>query len=244
MALRNILITLLMHGAGLRCSECFHLWVDDVRQDPSDPTRALVRVGHPSEGLAEWRDAAGKIVNGTRLEYLGTRGLTPRHLIRGKEHAGWKGARLDGKYYIQAHWSDASYAQCFLRLWKEYLTLILPIERRHPWAFIQRDGAVYKMASFHQDYNNAVKAIGLKPRRSNGTQPHCHRHAYGQRLAEAGISASVIQKTMHHASPESQRVYTEADRHRMQSELNAAKDKMAGLVMENISQVLKLEDAS
>ena len=116
MALRNILITLLMHGAGLRCSECFHLWVDDVRPDPLDPTRALVWVGHPSDGLAEWRDAAGKIVKGSRREYLRTRGLTPRNLIRGKEHAGWKGTRLDGKYYIQAHWSDASYARIFFHL--------------------------------------------------------------------------------------------------------------------------------
>ena len=244
MALRNILITLLMHGAGLRCSECFHLWVDDVRPDPVDPTRALVWVGHPSDGLAEWRDAAGKIVKGSRREYLLTRGLTPRNLIRGKEHAGWKGTRLDGKYYIQAHWSDASYARIFLSFWKEYLRLILPIERRHPWAFIQRDGGVYKMASFHQDYDNAIKAIGLKPCRVNGTQPHGHRHAYGQRLAEAGVSHSVIQKAMHHASPESQEVYTQADHQRMQSELNAAVDRMSGIRLEDISTVLKLEDAS
>ena len=52
--LRCVLITLLMHGGGLRVSECFHLWVEDVTCDPLDPSKALVRIGHPEEGFVEY----------------------------------------------------------------------------------------------------------------------------------------------------------------------------------------------
>lgn len=47
---RDIAITILMHGGGLRHSEVFHLWVQDVYPDHEDPNFAVVRIYHPSEG--------------------------------------------------------------------------------------------------------------------------------------------------------------------------------------------------
>ena len=47
---RDIAITILIHGGGLRVSEPFHIWVHDVIPDPFDPQLALVRVYHPIEG--------------------------------------------------------------------------------------------------------------------------------------------------------------------------------------------------
>ena len=44
----------MMHGAGVRLSECFHLWFGDVQEHPLDPTIAWVRIGHPTHGLTKW----------------------------------------------------------------------------------------------------------------------------------------------------------------------------------------------
>jgi len=49
---RDILITLLGHGAGFRYSEPFHLYLTDVREDPISKGRALVEIHHPSDGEA------------------------------------------------------------------------------------------------------------------------------------------------------------------------------------------------
>jgi hypothetical protein len=62
MNVRDCLITLLMHGAGFRTSECFHLYVHDVKPDPTDSSIALVRIHHPSDGQApeDWIDQRGQ----------------------------------------------------------------------------------------------------------------------------------------------------------------------------------------
>ncbi|MFZ0577044.1 MAG: site-specific integrase, partial [Psychrobacillus psychrotolerans] len=49
---RDIAITILMHGGGLRHSEVFHLWVQDIFPDHEDPDLAVVRIYHPTEGRA------------------------------------------------------------------------------------------------------------------------------------------------------------------------------------------------
>jgi hypothetical protein len=50
--LRDQLILLLMHGGGLRESECFHLWLEDVLIDPTNPNSVKVRIYHPEDGKA------------------------------------------------------------------------------------------------------------------------------------------------------------------------------------------------
>jgi hypothetical protein len=117
--LRDGLITIMMHGAGLRTSECFQLWIVDVQEHPLDRTRAWVRIGHPTHGRTKWSEG-GKEVEGTRAEFLATHGLGARNVVTGKTHAGWKDPALDGKWYLELHWSEPEYGQLFLHLWKLY----------------------------------------------------------------------------------------------------------------------------
>lgn len=60
-----------------------------------------------------------------------------------------------------------------------------------------------------QSHAKAVEKIGLVVSKNNGTTEHGHRHAYGQRLKEAGIEDRIKQVALHHKSNESQKVYTE-----------------------------------
>lgn len=59
-----------------------------------------------------------------------------------------------------------------------------------------------------------------------GTTPHGHRHAYGQRLTNADIDPIARKKALHHGSLESQIVYTEPDRTKLNKLLNAATDRL------------------
>jgi len=213
--LRCELITLLMHGAGLRVSECFHLFPEDVLADPHDATKALVRIGHPELGEVWWKGANNKLVRGSRAEYLMMRGLEPRHTMMGRRKAGWKHPTLEGKWYLQAHWTDPVYGRLFARLWRLYLDQLSRIERTHPWAFVnlsgKHKGEPYTIAEFSKEHGRACRRIGLTPRKSAGTTPHGHRHACLYRLAEAKVDPVIIQRVAHHHSFASQQVYTALD---------------------------------
>ena len=88
-------------------------------------------------------------------------------------------------------------------------------------------GDVFTVPEFKKAHERAVRRIGLVPSRANGTRPHGHRHDYGQRLVDAGVSPRVVRKCMHHASLSSQLVYTQPDRDRMTKELDQAQARMA-----------------
>lgn len=213
--LRDCLITLLMHGAGFRLSECMHLWVCDVRPDPVDPTIALVRIHHPSEGEApdDWLDERGNPIKCNRAAYLAGRyALKPRNELVDHRSAGWKDPCLDGKYFMQAYWFPKELGRMFLRLWNLYLLQLVEIERFHPYAFVVEDrgtaGSLYCINHYNRAHARAVKRLGLSVAKANGTTPHAHRHAYGRRLMRAGIEPQLRQKALHHKSLHSQLVYT------------------------------------
>lgn len=60
-ALRDQLILLMMHGAGVRESEPMHLYVEDVFDDLHELGSAIVRLYHPQDGVApnSWKDRNG-----------------------------------------------------------------------------------------------------------------------------------------------------------------------------------------
>ena len=60
-----------------------------------------------------------------------------------------------------------------------------------------------------ESHEKAVEKIGLTVGKEDGTTPHGHRHAYGQRLKNAKVSSHIIQRSMHHKSEKSQGVYKE-----------------------------------
>ena len=93
--LRDILITLLLHYGGLRMSEPFHLFVHDVSADPLNSELALVRIYHPTLGVAppDLLDVKGKPTRVNRETYLRKKyGMRPRteYATTDQLHAGWK----------------------------------------------------------------------------------------------------------------------------------------------------------
>ncbi|CAI8867931.1 Site-specific integrase [Pseudomonas sp. IT-P258] len=230
---RGMLITLLLHGAGFRESEPFHLYISDVFPDLVCPRQAKVLIHHPSHGAApaDWCDEKGKPRKGKRTEYLAQRfGLMPRTEVMDRRHAGWKGGMHDAAYYKQAYWFLPEYGEWFLQLWYRYLDQVARIERDHPFAFINLSrepvGAMYTLAQYNKAHATACERIGLAVGKALGTTPHGHRHAYGRRLRSAGVDKSLIRRFMHHASEESQEVYTRATAREALAALNAAAQRL------------------
>lgn len=237
--LRDCLITLLMHGAGFRLSECLHLWLCDVRPDPRDPSTAEVRIHHPSVGEAplDWLDERGNPIKCNRAAYLaGKYALRPRNEVLNKHYAGWKDPNLDKNYYMQGYWFQPELGQLFLRLWILYLRELVHLPRFHPYAFVVGTGAgageMYSADNYRQAHARAVRRIGLIPSKALGTTPHGHRHAYGRRLMRGGVAAQLRQKALHHKSPGSQAIYTVPNAMDVSQALNAATEVLDRLAAE------------
>ncbi len=219
---RDIAITILMHGGGLRHSEVFHLWVQDVFADPEDPDLAVVRIYHPSEGKApeDFKNPKnGKYVTDRASYLLLKYGLLPRNRYSAddKRFAGWKEPRLDNDKdkYMHVYWLSKEWGYIFMYVWKMYLAQRLRegIPNTHPFAFVNHlpkyKGEMIPLRTQKQSHAKAVEKIGLVVSKNNGTTEHGHRHAYGQRLKAANIEDRIKQVAMHHKSIESQKVYTE-----------------------------------
>jgi integrase len=226
---RGMLITLLLHGAGFRESEPFHLYIQDVFPNPLDRQQAGVVIHHPSKGTEphDWEDARGNELKRTREAYLAQEyGLLPRTKMAGQRHAGWKGGLHDKAYYKVAWWFLPKWGGWFLKYWSLYLDQIVYVERDHPFAFINLSrepvGAMYTLAQYNKAHAAACERIGLTVSKALGTTSHGHRHAYGQRLKRAGIERKVKQRCLHHASETSQDVYTGAYSNEIVEELEAA----------------------
>lgn len=212
-AVRDQLIVIMMHGAGLRESEPLHLWIQDVLYDPHNLDKALVRVYHPEEGKApdEWKSRTGKTNRSAYLREIHS--LAPRNKLRGTKRVGWKIRMHDHlDYYVQLHWFPSDYGRLFLKLWKEHLYYLINTDRDHPYAFVsyehESSGQPYTLNAFNKNYAAAMARIGLITSKAEGLSPHGHRHAYGRRLANADVDPVIRRKALHHSSLESQIVYT------------------------------------
>lgn len=223
---RDICITILMHGGGLRLSETLHLWTEDVYVDPCDPNLAEVRIYEPSEGkvpkdLEDFKHPiTGKDIT-KRETYLRLKyGLRPRNQYTDRRHAGWKHPKLDNTKdkYIRVYWFSKEWGYLFMHAWNMYLRQRkrYEIPEINPYAFVSyserykgnEKGKMLTMDSYRETHKNAVKKIGLEYGKYFGTTPHGHRHACGKRLIMAGVSPMLIQIVLHHLSEESQKVYT------------------------------------
>ncbi|AHZ70819.1 hypothetical protein OU5_3740 [Pseudomonas mandelii JR-1] len=212
-AVRDQLIVIMMHAAGLRESEALHLWVHDVLIDPHNDSNAIVRIYHPEDGKApeDWKSRTGKT---NRSAYLREKyALTPHNQRRSTHHVGWKNRLVDHRdNYIQLHWFPTDFGRLFLKLWCEHLRYLATVERHHPYAFVSYEkkhiGKPYKLSAFNNNYANALARIGYTKAKIEGRSPHCHRHAYGRRMSRAGVDPIMRKKALHHSSLESQVVYT------------------------------------
>jgi integrase len=122
------------------------------------------------------------------------------------------------------------YGEWFLHLWTRYLEQVARVERSHPFAFIntvrEPVGAMYTLAQYNKAHAAACERIGLSVGKTFGTTPHGHRHAYGRRLRNAGVDKTFIRRFMHHASIESQEVYTQANTRETMAALEAAAQRL------------------
>lgn len=242
---RNILITLLLHGAGFRESEPFHLYVGDVFPDPANTSQAMVLIHHPFEGMApaDWCDELGRPREGNRAAYLREKfGLVPRTQFLDSRAAGWKGGIHDGPYYKQAYWFLPEYGELFLQWWYKYLEAVACLDRPHPFAFVNLRraplGGMYCLSQYNKAHAAACERIGLRVSKWLGTTPHGHRHAYGQRLRKAGLEKALIRRFMHHASLESQEIYTQPTTRELRTELLAAAQRLSATTSSSASPLL------
>jgi site-specific recombinase XerD len=215
--IRDVAITVLLHGGGIRCAEAFHMYVNDVIPNPLDESSALIRIGHPRLGEIRWRDPSGRIRTTTRAVYLSSHGLPQREIVAGPMHAGWKNPLLDGNYYLQVRWAEPRYGRLFLDLWRIYIAqyLALPERPMHPWAWVSfakgHVGEPLKLGRYRAAHDRAVQRIGLDPRRNMGTRPHNHRHSYAKWLEEIGLSQQHIRRMLHHESLGAQGTYKQVE---------------------------------
>jgi integrase len=127
---------------------------------------------------------------------------------------------------MEAYWFQPELGRIFLYLWMEYLKELVTLPRAHPYAFVvEKHGAagdIYCIDNFKQAHARAVRQIGLVARKSLGTTPHGHRHAYGRRLMRSGVAPQVKQKALHHKSIASQAIYTVPNARDVTNALNEA----------------------
>lgn len=226
-ALRDKLILLLIHGGGLRISEALLLWITDVFEDPNDPQKAIVRIYSEEEGKApnNWKNHIG---DSTRKAYLKENyGRIPRKHILGTNRLGFKSKVVDHRDgYLQVHWFPTDYGKVFMSLWRNYIKYRSVSDSFHPYAFISFSqksfGNPYTQSAFNENYNNALRRINLTPNKSEGIDPHGHRHNYGRRLEKAQLSPLLIRKCMHHKSLEAQIPYTQKNNEEVSSILDHA----------------------
>lgn len=211
---RDMAITLLLHGAGFRVSEPFHMYMSDVQPHWNDPTIAFVAIHHPRLGLAPsgWQENREKHNRGNRAQYLAEKwAMVSRDDLVDRKFSGWKHPMLDDKYFMQAWWFDPVYGQWFLQIWNEYIKQVVQTDRDNPYAWVNMDrspkGGMYCLDTFTASHQAAVMRVGLPYGKKYGTTPHGHRHSYAQRLRRAGITGQLLQKFMHHCSPDSQEAY-------------------------------------
>lgn len=198
----SILIVMLMHYGGLRLSECFHIYTDDVAID-NKTGAALISVFHPSDGASPTPDFTNRRDFLNLHFHLIPRNEYPRsHRL----HAGWKGSLLTARNHS---FNVMIFPQIksieFTDLLRDYLTS--RIDGDHPFLFTNSNGQPESKKNFIKKYQKAIERIGLVSNKHHGTSPHSHRHSYGYRLATSGFNQLEIQKAMHHKNPESCLVY-------------------------------------
>jgi integrase len=200
--LSTSLIIMLMHWGGLRTSECFHIYTEDITVDRKTGM-VYVDVYHPSDGQSP--DEAFR----NRREYLAVKyRLEPRneYIKQHKLHSGWKNPLLTSrKLSFDVMFFPTYKAVEFTTALKKYLSV--RVNGNHPFLFTNNKGDPETKANFLKKYNRAVKRVGLSPQKYLGTSCQGHRHSYGYRLAENGFSQLEIQKAMHHKSHLSCLVY-------------------------------------
>lgn len=234
---RGICITMLLLYGAKRISEVFHLWVGDVMENPNRPGEALVRIYHPTQGMAPENPKVRGKRAANRQAYLQAfyPKYSPRNLGDGNYHTGFKGRAFtdDNAKYIQIYWLPSFMAEAFLWAYVNYMKqrARLGIDgSKHPFAFVSHHaeyrGEPFTIKGFENSWERAVRRIGLLYGKAHGTSPHGGRHASGLRANRAGVSPYDAQEMFAHSSIESQRTYRIPTPEQITDSLNAATQRL------------------
>lgn len=204
---RDALALILLAYGGMRCSELFHIWVNDISINAPS---ARVFLRHPSE----FKSKIGRR-RVTRQAVLAEQfGLHPRHLLPPGDRlrAGWKGMSSDYDFSALVYWIEPGAGVLFAELHKVWMNQLRPSAPDHPYYFTNLDkdgdfGGPWTIAAFRDAFRSACSRVGLSADQAGGICPHGLRHAYGLAAEAMHLPSSVIQEMLHHISPLSQEIY-------------------------------------
>lgn len=261
--LRGMMIFLLQCFAGLREHEPFHLWVNDVCEDPLNPGRACVFLYHPSEGLAYLDSLSGRPMRTSRKEKLEKEyGLPARTHGTGAYRIGWKNSKVEAAdHYAVLYWTDPTAAVLFLVLFRAYIVRRSHIMARrralgyrdHPFLFVsEREdrnspdgskfiGAPASIESYESALERAVTSCNLPYGKSYGTTSHGPRHLYASTLRKLHVPGKTLQEGLRHRSPSSSNRYGIPSPHDINKEINKAMKENRHNLPEGLTLARSLE---
>lgn len=230
--LNLLMAVILMVGGGLRQSELFHIFLDDVRPNG-------IWMYHPEEG----RDRNQR----RRADYLRDEfGLLPRNRISGTQRAGWKSFLItDDKRMRSPLFLLPYYRELFYKAFTEYRRHVYPRNSSHPYLFVSTDtryyGCSWTIEGLKDAFKIAMHKIGERPSKFDDTNMHAFRHSYGHALVSMDLSPLYIQEAMHHLSIESQKVYTRPSDAKVNEDLRAAANRMQAVKDGRYAELPQLE---
>jgi integrase len=197
--LNLLMALLLMAGAGLRKSELFHLFIEDIHEN-------VVWVYHPEAGMSATGRRRRDVL---REDY----GLLPRNKISGTKKAGFKGFLIvDGARKRSRLHFLPSYERLFFQVFKEYRRHVMPNAPNHPYLFVSTDvryyGDPWSIDALNDAFKKALVRIDASQSKHDATTPHGLRHGYCQSLINMKMSPIIIQQCMHHTTLDAQKQYS------------------------------------
>lgn len=227
---KNILISMLIHYAGLRISEPFHIFISDISDDPVDKDRINIKIQDPEIGKAPkyWRKKPENKHDNIKTYLKKKYGLKPRTKLKGNQFAGYKSKGME----IQVELFPTFYWQWFTELLNFYITHQRKTDPLypHPYLFTDEKGHPATIKQYRKAREKALIKLGHEPSKYSGNNPHGGRHRYGTELTRADISQILISRAMHHKSLTSKDRYTEEEQKRKVAEalLEAEKRRNEG----------------
>lgn len=229
------ILTILMLFGGMRNSEPFHLWFNDINIFPKSGNLEIL-LHHPSDSNCNIPPYRKKI----RSIYLLERKMLPRNHKNNPHnyYAGWKNLALDNNLTTEIKIIHDDVESLFIDLYKKYMRqreiCIRAYKTKnghdHPFFFVKTGdpddlGAPLSMSS----YIKSLKAASLRLSNlgydssygaDNGISPHAMRHWFASILTEVGVDPKVMQSLMNHRSILSQEVYKSSNKRMIDTALS------------------------
>ena len=224
--IRDALAWILLAYGGIRSSELFHIWINDVT---ISGTSARVFIRHPTD----FKHKAKGVWITRRVQLADRYGCFPRNLLPPGDRlrAGWKGMSFDYDKSAVVHWINPLAGELFASLHMLWISKLRPSAPDHPYYFVCLNqsgdfGGPWTIAAFREAFRAACRRVDLQQDQTQGICPHGLRHAYGLAAEALGLPSGVIQEMMHHCNPASQEVYKQKSPDQISLEISKANHRI------------------